>query len=218
MIDETLLDKTTESAKGVKRSIQAFYRDLARKFNDKCRDLSIDLSQNKIDINDNDALAEKAFFALLADLLNCFKKHYIENRKDLDISELLDELKDNEKLTKQKLLKFLYSELQDNKTLSQESKDGITKLLDSEYGSNFATELLGSKIMQTNNFMKNAKELGMDMSSIKDGLDKIGISTKDVQGMTAGSKQAKEIKETLSKATELVKNAIPIAKNISMKK
>lgn len=40
----------------------------------KFREMSLDLEQNKIDINENDALADKTFFAFLADLLRFLKK------------------------------------------------------------------------------------------------------------------------------------------------
>lgn len=90
-----------------------------KEFSKKCKRISFDLEQNKIDINNDDSLADKTFFAFLADLLKAFKKD--------KHSELMDELKENENLTREKLNAVLKIELENNDSLSKEQKESVKK-------------------------------------------------------------------------------------------
>lgn len=49
-------------------------KDRCEEFSKKCKKISFDLEQNKIDINNDDSLADKNFFVFFADLLKAFKK------------------------------------------------------------------------------------------------------------------------------------------------
>lgn len=180
-------------------SFISLIKDRCEEFSKKCKKISFDLEQNKIDINNDDSLADKTFFAFLADLLKAFKKD--------KHNELMDELKDNENLTKDKLSKLLKIELENNDFLSKEEKENVDKFLNVNNG--FCVEIVGSKFKEINDFLGKAKELRMDEKSIKRKLDDFTFSAKDVQILTAQSS-----KDSMQNIQDAAKNAIKVAMKI----
>lgn len=150
-----------------------------KEFSKKCKRISFDLEQNKIDINNDNSLADKTFFAFLADLLKAFKKD--------KHSELMDELKENENLTREKLNAVLKIELENNDSLSKEQKESVNKVLNAD--NDFCVEIVGNKFKEINDFLGKAKELGMDKISIQSKLDDFAFSAKDVQKITTQNLQ-----------------------------
>lgn len=164
-----------------------------KEIKNKFRELSFDLEQNKIDINENDALADKAFFAFLADLLKCFKKD--------KHSALMDELKENENLTRERLEKLIKVELENNESLSKEQKEKIGKIIDADKD---CIDIVGNKFKEVNDFIKKAQEIGMDKESIANKLKDISFSAKDIQKITASNGDS-AIKDTVK---NIVKQAV----------
>lgn len=162
----------------------------------KFREMSLDLEQNKIDINENDALADKTFFAFLADLLKCFKKD--------KHSDLMDELKENENLTRERLEKLIKVELENNESLSKEQKEKIGKIIDADKD---CIDIIGDKFKEVNDFIKKAKEIGIDKESIANKLKEISFSAKDIQKITASNSDS-TIKDT---AKNVVKQVVRLA-------
>ena len=177
-------------------------KDIYRNFSKKCKDISWDLKQNSIQINADDSLADKTFFAFLADLLNGFKKN--------KGNTLMDELKDNENLTRDRLEKLLESELEANESLTNSVKQGIRKFLESEDNKEFATDLLGNKIKEINDFRAKAQELGMSQEELESKIlkdSKFDIIAKNVQALTAG--EGKDVvKDAPNKTQESIKHII----------
>lgn len=159
----------------------------------KFRDLSFDLEQNKIDINSDDALADKTFFAFLADLLKCFKKD--------KHSTLMDELKENENLTRERLEKLIKVELENNESLSKEQKEKIGKIIEADKD---CIDIVGNKFKEINDFIKEAQKSGMDKESIANKVNGISFSPKDIQKITASNGDS-AIKDTVK---EVAKQAI----------
>ncbi|RDU60378.1 hypothetical protein [Helicobacter sp. MIT 14-3879] len=173
--------------------------NLYKNFSEKCKKISFDLEQNKIDINDNDSLGDKTFFAFLADLLKAFKKEGLNG-------ELINELKQNENLTKEKLNRFLKEELQNNTFLSKQEKIKVAKLLNSNLSNDLTIELIENKFREINDF--RAKEVGMSEKDRLRKLDTLEFSARDIQKITA--KHTKE--QTKQSVKEVIKHTLKIQK------
>lgn len=130
---QNLLDKTKEFTNSKFSSLRK-----------KIAETELNLKQNKIAINSDDSLMDKGFFAFLADLLN------YEKRKDFK-TLLTEELKENETLSKKKLLSLLNKELENNEYLSKEQKESIAKNLSNKYIQDLSFELVNKKLMSNDN-------------------------------------------------------------------
>lgn len=185
-------------------------KELCKNFFEKCKNISSCLEQNKININSDDSLADKTFFAFLADILRAFKQ---EGSKQ---NELLNELRKNENLTREKLEKMLSAELEKNESLSREQKEQISKFINTEYGKEFSTELVGRKFKDINDLRMHAEEVGLTKQDITDRLQdsKFDFSPKDIQAMTANS-QLKIVKEAMD--NELKDQVKEVVKKVVMK-
>lgn len=167
------------------------FKDIKNKF----RDLSFDLEQNKIEINSDDALADKTLFAFLAYLLNCFKKD--------KYSSLMDELKENENLTRERLEKLMKIEIENNEFLSKEQKEKISKVIEADKD---CIDIVGNKFKEINDFIKETQKIGIDKESIANKVKEISFSPKDIQKITAsnGDSAIKDtIKNVVKQATRL---------------
>lgn len=161
-------------------------KDIYKTFGNQCEEVSDNLRKNRGQINSDDALADRALFAFLADFLEDFRKNIQKNN---NFNELVEELKENDKLTKERLSKILEMELVNNENLTNDKKIGIQKTLGDELGKEVAVELLASKIKKINDYKKEAKNFGLSDEDIekKISLDSdFNISSKDIQNMTAG--------------------------------
>lgn len=161
-------------------------KDIYNNFGNQCEKISDNLRRNRGQINSDDALADRALFAFLADFLEDFRKNIQKNN---NFNELVEELKENDKLTKERLSKILEMELVNNENLTNDKKIGIQKTLGNELGKEVAVELLASKIKKINDYKKEAKNFGLSDEDIekKISLDSdFNISSKDIQNMTAG--------------------------------
>lgn len=162
-------------------------KDIYKDFGNQCKEVSDNLRKNRGQINSDDALADRAFFAFLADFIEDFRKN--TQKKSNDFNELVEELKENDKLTKERLSKILEMELVNNENLTNDKKIGIQKTFGDELGKEIAVELLASKIKKINDYKKEAKNFGLSDEDIekKISLDSdFNISSKDIQNMTAG--------------------------------
>lgn len=173
-----VMGAVSKTAKKAKRSAS----DILDNFQSKCKSISLDLNQNKIDISEHDSLGDKTFFAFLADLLRGF----LEAKKQTDI---MKELEKNENLTREKIMSFLNEELETNEKLTKEQKDRVGIFMNSKGGSDFCVELVGKKFKEINDFRMDAKKLGMESVDIAKKVQKIDFMPKDIQEMTATDKK-----------------------------
>ena len=120
--------------------------------------INSDLEKQKNMLNSgDDILLENTFLKFLQDWLNDLLKYDAK----LDIE---NKLKENEKLSKEKLLTHLTNELEKNVNLSKEQKEKINQNLGNEYVQNFTYNLINKKMndsekQKENNFEINAKDV-----------------------------------------------------------
>lgn len=127
-----------------------------KKCKDKLENISKKLGEEKEKMNlDEHLLGDNTFFKFLNDLLNSPKLKQQKN--------LTDELKENEKLSKEKFLTLLTNELEENQNLTKEQKEKIGKNLSNNYVQDLAFNLVNNK------FNKQEQEN-----------DKLEINAKDV--------------------------------------
>lgn len=117
----------------------------------------LDIQKEKINLDEN-LLGDNNFFKFLNDLLNNLLKDFDDKKN------LINELKENEKLSKEKLLTHLTNELEKNVNLNKEQKERINQNLGNEYVQNFTYNLINKKIndsekQKENNFEINTKDV-----------------------------------------------------------
>ena len=119
---------------------------------------SYDKFKNQIDLNveaslareqsmdSNDVLLEKNLLAFLNDLINDFKKGYIDYKKALTTDELIEEYKKNGALSKEQITEAMSAYLQQNNEYSQKFKDMINESLQNETKENIAVNIFSEKM------------------------------------------------------------------------
>ena len=119
---------------------------------------SYDKFKNQIDLNveaslareqsmdSNDVLLEKNLLAFLNDLINDFKKGYIDYKKALTTNELIEEYKKNGALSKEQITEAMSAYLQQNSEYSQRFKDMINESLQNETKENIAVNIFSEKM------------------------------------------------------------------------
>lgn len=157
-----------------------FFSKLKNTFNE----IDKNLQKNKININNDDSLIEKGFFALLQDLLN----DIFNNKNNVKTSNLLNELKKNEKLSKAKLIKSLVNSLEQNQNLSQKDKETIGKNLSNKYVQDLTFNLVTNKLDEQNSTELTTKDVV-----------KAGINTTKKSDSVASTTTKKIVKKILTK-------------------
>lgn len=113
------------------------------KCKDKLKKISKDLGEQKERINlDDNLLGDNTFFKFLNDLLNSSKLK--------QQGSITDELKENEKLSKEKFLRLLTNELELNQNFSKEQKEKLGKNLSNNYVQDLAFNLVSNKLNKQN--------------------------------------------------------------------
>lgn len=123
-----------------------FFSKLKNTFNE----IGENLKENKHNINNDDILTENIFFIFLKEWLqNLLKKENL----------LLNKLKENEKLSKEKLIKSLVNSLEQNQNLSQKDKETIGKNLSNKYIQDLTFNLISNKLNEQDNTELTAKDV-----------------------------------------------------------
>lgn len=116
------------------------FKEFCNGFKKRLEENKEKLRKNKIDINSDDSLIEKGFCAFLQDLLN--ELSFNKNKS----KELLDELKKNEKLGKEKFLTICMNSLKDNEKLTNEVIEQINNNLSNKYVQDLAFKIISNKL------------------------------------------------------------------------
>lgn len=170
-------------------------KNIFKNFSDNCKNVMKNLEQKKIDINNDDSINDKTFFAFLADILKSFKD---------EKNDLLKELKNNEKLTKEKLDLCLKEELKTNNFLSDKNKENIEKFINTQVGNEITNEILAKKISQINDFTNEAYKRDMPQDEIRKKLDdpRFSIKSNDIASINLNDKIIKNDTMTIRKTAK----------------
>ena len=170
-------------------------------FKEKCNKNLSKFKENKVEINENDSLLEKALIAFLQDLMKAFKNENQSNEMDM----LKKLIKENQQLTDEKLLATIKNELKNNEFLSTAQKDGVMNFIDKN--ENFMTKLVGNKFEEITNIQNQCKELGMGNAQIQEKLKGISFAGKDVQNAVISS-QKEVAKEAIKEGVGVIRKAV----------
>lgn len=200
-----MIEKTIEDGK-------SFYKD----FKNQIAKSKENIKNNYIKVDETN-LGDNNFFAFLNEWLKDLLKIKEEDK-------LIDELKKNEALTKEKLQLILKDQLKeylklDKEMLEQKGLGGLNydkanKLLDNENFMEFTHELINNKFEKLNNFINSLQEKGKDNKQIAQTLQKqdLSIKTKDIQSLS--SKTSVDMKNT----QKIINEGIKIAKAVLLKR
>ncbi|MCR2098752.1 hypothetical protein [Campylobacter upsaliensis] len=200
-----MIEKTIEDGK-------SFYKD----FKNQIAKSKENIKNNYIKVDETN-LGDNNFFAFLNEWLKDLLKIKEEDK-------LIDELKKNEALTKEKLQLILKDQLKEYLKLDKEilkekglehlDYDKANKLLDNENFMEFTHELIDDKIKKLNKFAKTLQEKGKDSTQITQTLQKqdLSIKTKDIQNLSA--KTSNDIKNT----QKIINDGVKIAKATLLKR
>ncbi|HEC1546142.1 TPA: hypothetical protein R1X38_000980 [Campylobacter upsaliensis] len=200
-----MIEKTIEDGK-------SFYKD----FKNQIAKSKENIKNNYIKVDETN-LGDNNFFAFLNEWLKDLLKI-----KEGD--KLIDELKKNEALAKEKLQLILKDQLKEylkldkemleQKGLGELNYDKANKLLDNENFMEFTHELINNKFEKLNNFINSLQEKGKDSKQIAQTLQKqdLSIKTKDIQSLS--SKTNVDMKNT----QKIINEGSKIAKAVLLKK
>lgn len=167
---------------------------------------------------DETNLGDNNFFAFLDEWLKDLMKVKEEN-------SLIDELKKNEALTKEKFQVILKDQLREYMKLDKDilkakglenlDYDKANKLLDNDNFMEFTSELLNNKFEKLNKFAETLKEKGKDAKQITETLQKqdLSIKAKDIQSLSAKAGNVMKDKNTQKAIAE----GINIVRKVIMK-
>lgn len=123
-----------------------WFKETYNKFKNQI-DLNVEASlAREQSMDSNDVLLEKNLLAFLNDLINDFKKGYIDFKKALTKDELIEEYKKNGALSKEQITQAMSAYLQQNSEYSQKFKDMINESLQNETKENVAINIFSEKI------------------------------------------------------------------------
>ena len=112
--------------------------------------------RKKCSFGNDDVLLTKNLFAFLEDLINSLKKAKIERLPDIE-----QELRENERLTKEFIIEKIKGELFLNEKLSKIEKDKIMANLENDKAQNDIFNIVDYKNKQLNELIFNEKELAL---------------------------------------------------------
>lgn len=160
------------------------------KFRNSLNETRKKIEKNRINMGENDILAEKTLFAFLNEWLKDLLKIDEENI-------LIDKLKENETLTKEKLQLLLKDGLKEylkldkeilkQKGLAKLDYEKTNKLLNDKNFMDFTHELIDNKLSKLKKFANELKEQGKSEEEIKEILKNknLSIKTEDIQELNS---------------------------------
>ncbi|MBX7491211.1 hypothetical protein [Helicobacter turcicus] len=151
-----------------------------------CNNINKKLQENKTKVGNDDILVENNFLLFLQEWIKDLLKSK-NNKKQ----ELLDALKTNNALSKEKLFTELTNSLEENQSLSKETKEQISKNLSNKHIQNFTFSLINHKLKQNEN--ANTKLEINTKDVIEAGIDIAKNPTPQGIAIAVGKKAAKKL-------------------------